>query len=192
MIIIPASDIIQTNYRTHDGMVPTLSNINGDFNNIQLIGYNANYLADGGINLASVAHAYPYNLIANTIPENDQGEALVSSINMTKGINLPAYSFNYRDKSSALIIVIVYDSNNNQYINLSGVTSLNIIKAKQAAIPVYCYLYINKSTCSSIYQIDTDNSETIASFYYYYNDTTITINESGAVIVSNSQPEEPK
>ena len=185
MIIIPASDIIQTNYHTYDGALPTSYNGDGDFSNIQLIGYNANNSNDSrGVNLAPVDHAYPYNLIANTISEDDQEEIPAPSKNTTKGVLSP--DFDYRDKSSALIIVIVYDINNDQYINLSGITSLDIHKAKQAAIPVYCYIiYYNKSTCSSIYKIGADNSETIAIFYYY-NDNILTIDESGAVTVNSN------
>ena len=171
MIIIPASDIIQTNYYTYDGALPTSYSFDGDFSNIQLIGYNENNFDDRGVNLAPVTHAYPYNLIANTISEDDQEE-----IPVPKAVRP---NFEYRDKSSALIIVIVYD---NQWVNLSNITSLDIQKAGQAAIPVYCYVYDDKPTCSSIYDIDTNNSETIAVFYND-NDLTVTIDENGAVTV---------
>ena len=46
----------------------------------------------------------------------------------------------------------------------------------------YCYVYNDKPTCSSIYQIGTENTATIAVFSYY-NSGAVIIDESGTVTV---------
>ena len=110
-----------------------IKNIVNTSANDSIIGADANA---GCIALGNVSDIYLSNIYIKNLESQSESQSKKSSEN-TKFV--PAVgSIN---PLPYIMLVVYYDSNNDEYINLTGVTSNDLYKASNYGFPIFCYVY---------------------------------------------------
>ena len=115
-----------------------IKNIVNTSTNDSIIGFdnNTSRIALGSISDIYLSNIYIKNLESPNVQEESQSK---KSSENTK-VAPAASSIN---PLPYIMLVVYYDSNNDEWINLTGVTSNDLYKASNYGFPIFCYVYSN-------------------------------------------------
>ena len=106
-----------------------IKNIVNTSTNDSIIGFD--YNVSGGMALGNVSDIYLSNIYIKNLESSNYEPKKSSDAPATSSINPLPY----------IMLVVYYNSNNREYINLTGVTRDNLYKAFGYGYPIFCYAY---------------------------------------------------